>query len=76
MNKNPCLSCDCWDSEREGCTMHSTDMWYACPIESQKPENQEALRKLAEDYLNNRMTFIERHSIYGIHLVEHDERKE
>jgi len=50
MNKNPCLSCDCWDSEREGCTMPSTDMWYACPIESQKPENQEALRKLAEEY--------------------------
>lgn len=47
---NPCLSCGCWDSEREGCTMPSTEMWYACPIESAKPENQEALRKLTEEY--------------------------
>ena len=43
---NPCLSCGCWDSEREGCTMPSTDMWYACPIESAKPENREALSEL------------------------------
>ena len=28
--------------------MPSTDMWYACKIEAAKPENQEALRKLAE----------------------------
>lgn len=47
---NRCLSCSCWDSDREGCTMPSMDMWYACPIESQKPENQKELEKMAEWY--------------------------
>ena len=30
--------------------MPSTDKWYACKLEASKPENQEALRKLAEGY--------------------------
>lgn len=45
-----CYGCGFWDSDREGCTCHETDMWYACPIESAKPENQEELKKMAEWY--------------------------
>lgn len=26
-----CYKCDCWDSDREGCTMPSCDLSYACP---------------------------------------------
>ena len=44
-----CYSCGFWDSDIEGCTCPSTDMWYACPIESSKPENQEALLEYAKD---------------------------
>lgn len=29
-----CSSCDCWDSDREGCTMPSCDKSYACPADS------------------------------------------
>lgn len=47
---NRCMTCGCWDSDYEACTMPSTDKWYACPIESEKPENQEELRKMAEWY--------------------------
>lgn len=28
-----CKYCDCWDSDREGCTMPSIDMAYACSME-------------------------------------------
>lgn len=42
---NECYYCGFYDQEREGCTCPSTDMWYACPIESEKPENQEELKK-------------------------------
>lgn len=45
--KNPCAKCLCWDSDREGCTMPSSDRWYACPIESEFPENKKAF----EEYL-------------------------
>ncbi len=31
-NVNSCYDCDCWDFEREGCTMPSSDYWFACPI--------------------------------------------
>lgn len=34
-----CLCCGFWDSDRGCCTCPSHDMWYACPIESEKPEN-------------------------------------
>ena len=45
-----CYTCGFWDSDREGCACPSTDMWYACPVESAKPENQEELREMAEWY--------------------------
>lgn len=45
---NRCLECGFWDSDREGCTCSSLDMWYACPIESKKDENQKELRAYAE----------------------------
>ena len=32
-NCTDCYSCDCWDADREGCTMSSVDRNYACPIE-------------------------------------------
>lgn len=48
--KDPCLTCGCWDSDAEGCTMPHYDKWYACPIESEKPENQKALEEMAHDY--------------------------
>lgn len=49
-SKNPCLTCDCWDSDAEGCTMPSVDKWYACPIENARPENQRALEEMAAEY--------------------------
>lgn len=45
---NRCLTCGCWDSDL-GCTMPSIDMWYACPIEAEKPENQRALVEWIEE---------------------------
>ena len=42
-----CSKCGFWDSDYEGCTCPSYDMWYACPIESEKPEN----KKEMENYL-------------------------
>lgn len=45
---NECFDCGFWDSEREGCSCDSYEKWYACPIESQKPENQQALQEYAE----------------------------
>lgn len=47
-NRNPCFGCGFWESDYEACTCPSGEMWYACPIESEKPENQEELRKYAE----------------------------
>lgn len=47
-----CYKCGFWDSEREGCTCPSPDMFYACPIESEKPENKEEINKMAEWYAN------------------------
>ena len=45
---NDCSKCLCWDSDREGCTLPQSDRWYACPIESELPENKKAL----EEYVN------------------------
>lgn len=42
-----CWNCDCWDSDREGCSMPYYDKWYACPIESEKAENKAKM----EEYL-------------------------
>lgn len=33
---NDCSHCDCWDEEREGCTMPSCDKSYACPLTAEK----------------------------------------
>ena len=43
---NPCLDCGAYDSDM-GCMMPSMDMWYACPIESEKEENQRLLEEYA-----------------------------
>lgn len=37
---NPCLDCGFYDSDM-GCSCPSTDMWYACPLESPTPEDFE-----------------------------------
>lgn len=42
-----CYSCGFWNSDYEQCTCPSQDKWYACPIESEKPEN----KKEMEEYL-------------------------
>lgn len=45
---NECYRCGFWDSDYETCTCPSQDKWYACPIESKKPENQKALEEYAK----------------------------
>ena len=45
---NECYKCGFWDSEYEACTCPSTDLWYACPIENTKPENQKMLEEYAD----------------------------
>lgn len=46
--RNICLSCGFWDYERSGCSCSSLDMWYACPIEAEKPENKKVLEDMRE----------------------------
>lgn len=43
-----CIRCGFWDSDYESCTCLSSDKWYACPIENNKPENIQALKEYAE----------------------------
>ena len=43
-----CYSCGFWNSDYGSCTCPSLDKWYACPVESKKPENVEALRDYVE----------------------------
>ena len=50
---NECYNCGFWDSDREGCACPSYEMWYACPIESAKPENQKELEEYAK-WVNER----------------------
>lgn len=45
-----CYKCGFWNSEFEQCCCSSTDMWYACPIESKRPENQKELEEMAKWY--------------------------
>lgn len=45
---NVCKDCDYYDYDDGYCLCSPYDKWYACPIESSKPENQQALRKYAE----------------------------
>jgi hypothetical protein len=47
LNINPCLKCDCWDSDAEGCTMASVDRKYACPLEN------DAVMEEDDDYDDN-----------------------
>lgn len=47
-----CNRCGFYDSEFEDCTCSSLYKWYACPIESKKPENIKALKEYAE-WLSN-----------------------
>ena len=42
-----CMSCG-FNDEDYGCTCYSSDKWYACPIESKKPENVKELEEYAE----------------------------
>ena len=46
--RNPCIGCGFWEPDYESCACPSSDMWYACPIESAKEENQKALIEYAE----------------------------
>lgn len=50
-----CKKCGFWDSDYEACSCPHSDKWYACPIESEKPQNKKALEEYAEwvsDYHN------------------------
>ena len=42
-----CNNCDCYDPDF-GCVMPSIYKWYACLIESKRPENQKMLKEMAE----------------------------
>lgn len=50
MNNNPCFGCGFWDSDCECCTCPGCDMWYACPIESQTPENQAIMAEFLAEW--------------------------
>lgn len=43
-----CRICGFWDSDYGACTCPSIDRWYACPIESERPENKKALEEYVE----------------------------
>ena len=47
-----CYTCGFYDLDSGQCTCPSLDMWYACPIEAEKPENKkiwmELIRKSPE----------------------------
>lgn len=36
-----CYGCGFYDYETGCCTCPDTEMWYACPIESEKEENKQ-----------------------------------
>ena len=40
-DQNPCLLCDCYDSDTESCTMPSSDRLYACPLEDDEYIDEE-----------------------------------
>ena len=42
-----CMSCG-FNNEDYVCACSPSDKWYACPIESKKPENIKALKDYAE----------------------------
>lgn len=43
-----CTDCGFYDINIGCCTCPPQDEWYACPIESAKPENIQALKEYAE----------------------------
>lgn len=46
--ENECTDCGFYDIDIGCCTCPPQDEWYACPIESAKPENIQALKEYAE----------------------------
>lgn len=48
-----CWKCGFYDGDY-GCTCPPTDTWYACPIESEKPENIQALNEYIESVRKER----------------------
>lgn len=44
---DPCRRCG-FNNEYGYCECPTQDRWYACPIESKKPENIQALKEYAE----------------------------
>ena len=51
--KDPCKGCSCMN-EYGYCELPFYDRWYACPIESEKPENKKALEEMAKEDKNER----------------------
>jgi len=49
-----CANCG-FNDEDYGCNCPSSDMWYACPIESKKPENIKALQEYVEWLTNGKV---------------------
>jgi len=43
-----CYNCGFWNSDYGSRTCPSSDKWYACPVESIKSENVEALKDYVE----------------------------
>lgn len=44
-DQNPCLLCDCYDSDTESCTMPSSDRLYGCPLEGDGTVNYEDIEE-------------------------------
>ena len=42
---NPCLYCDCYDSDTESCTMPSEDRLYDCPLAGDGTVNYEDIEE-------------------------------
>ena len=38
---NECYKCGFWNSDYEACSCPHSDKWYACPIDSERPENKQ-----------------------------------
>ena len=57
MEKDPCLNCDCWGPDAEGCTMPETDRSFACPLydntlRAAVQRVSDAIKELADAILN------------------------
>lgn len=53
-----CKKCGFWDSDYEACSCPHSDKWYACPIESERPENKKVLQEYAEWVSNYHNQFV------------------